>query len=133
MKYLRFFSALLACLLMLSMGACAPREAVAAGDGVIDIDVPEETAGQNAALPSPSATLAPIILGTPSGANPSVPMPTEAPAITAAPTQTAPPVQTSAPEKTEAPAQTEAPVQTQAPSETPAPSAGDDLPYYLYV
>ena len=30
MKYLRFFSALLACLLMLSMGACAPREAVAA-------------------------------------------------------------------------------------------------------
>ena len=94
MKYLRFFSALLACLLMLSMGACAPREAVAAGDGVIDIiDVPEETAGQNAALPSPSATLTPIILGTPSGANPSVPMPTE----------------------------------------TPAPSAGDDLPYYLYV
>lgn len=134
MKYLRFFSALLACLLMLSMGACAPREAVAAGDGVIDIiDVPEETAGQNAALPSPSATLTPIILGTPSGANPSVPMPTETPAFTAAPTQTMPPVQTSAPEKTEAPAQTEAPVQTQAPSETPAPSAGDDLPYYLYV
>ena len=84
MKYLRFFSALLACLLMLSMGACAPREAVAAGDGVIDIiDVPEETAGQNAALPSPSATLTPIILGTPSGANPSVPMPTETPAFTA--------------------------------------------------
>lgn len=132
LKSLRMLSALLACLMLLSLSACAPRATTAEGDRVIDVAGPDETAGVADAAPtvSPSSTLDPLILGMPSGANPTVPMPTETPAGASA-EQT--PAQTPVPAETESPAETETPAETPAASATPIPSSGDDLPYYLYV
>ena len=126
MKYLRIFSALLACLLLLPMSACAPRTTAAPDGGVIDIPVPDETAEQPA-VPAPTPVQDPLILTTPDGSAEPAPTETPAPAPSATPAATLPPTET------QAPAETPAPEKTEQPQETPIPSSGDDLPYYLYV